>query len=71
MDVSFRACQAAEMNCQELTVYEWSYLGDAVEDQQLHVEVLMDTCQARQCMKTGQPDLETWAEGAGMLGEPS
>lgn len=36
------------VNCQELTTYEWSYLGDVVEDQQLHVEVLMDACQARQ-----------------------
>lgn len=37
-----------KVNCQELTTYEWSYLGDATEDQQLDVEVLMNACQARQ-----------------------
>lgn len=38
----------AKVNCQELTTYEWSFLGDATEDQQLDVEVLMNACQARQ-----------------------
>lgn len=48
MDVSQRACRAAKVNCQGLTVYEWSYLGDAAEDQQLDMEVLMNACQVRQ-----------------------
>ena len=38
----------ATVNCQELTTYEWSQLGDATEDQQLDVEVLMNACQERQ-----------------------
>lgn len=37
-----------KVNCQGLTTYEWSYLGDVTEDQQLDVEVLMNACQARQ-----------------------
>lgn len=40
--------ELVKVNCQGLTTYEWSYLGDATEDQQLDVEVLMNACQARQ-----------------------
>lgn len=40
--------QLVKVNCQGLTTYEWSYLGDAAEDQQLDVEVIMNACQARQ-----------------------
>lgn len=40
--------QLVKVNCQWLTTYKWSYLGDATEDQQLDIEGLMNACQARQ-----------------------
>jgi len=39
-----------KVTCQELTTYEWSYLGDATEEQQLDVEILKNACQASQNM---------------------
>lgn len=37
-----------KVTCQELTIYEWSYLGDATQDQLLDIGALMNACQVRQ-----------------------
>lgn len=49
-----------KVNCQELTTYEWSYLGDATEGQQLDAEVFNECLPSKaELVKTVWLDLET------------